>query len=126
MTREEIKEMLPIMQAFVEGKPIQFRKGYDWIDIKTGEDLSFLRPPSDYRIKPESKYRAFLSQEECLEEMHKHPDFGWVVDKKSKKLYNINIIGEYYIYVNNSSIILGMAVNDYEFTDGKPFGIKEK
>lgn len=126
MTREEIKEMLPIMQAFAEGKPIQFRKGYDWIDIKTGEDLSFLRPPSDYRIKPESKYRAFLSQEECLEEMHKHPDFGWVVDKKSKKLYNINIIGEYYIYVNNSSIILGMAVNDYEFTDGKPFGIKEK
>ena len=124
MTREEIKEMLPIMQAFADGKPIQFRKGYEWIDIKTGADLSFLRQPSDYRIKPESKYRAFLSQEECLEEMHKHTDFGWVVDKKSKKLYNINIIGEYYIYVNNSSIILGMAVNDYEFTDGKPFGIK--
>ena len=30
------------------------------------------------------------------------------------------------IYVNNSSMILGMAVNDYEFTDGTPFGIKEK
>lgn len=126
MTIEEIKEMLPIMQAFAEGKPIQFRKGYDWIDIKTGEDLSFLRPPSDYRIKPESKYRAFLNQKECLEEIHKHPDFRWVADKKSKIIYNINIIGPYYIYVNNSSMILGMAVNDYEFTDGTPFGIKEK
>ena len=34
MTREEIKELLPIMQAFAEGKPIQDKiEGVtDWVD----------------------------------------------------------------------------------------------
>ena len=127
MTREEAKELLPIIQAFAEGKSIQFRKGYDWIDIKTGEDLSFLRPPSDYRIKPESKYRAFISQKECLEEMHKHPDFGWIINKSTKSIYHINVIYYDCIYldVDKTSLNYLEAFDYYEFLNGTPFGIKE-
>ena len=145
MTREEIKEMLPIMQAFAEGKPIQFRKGYEWIDIKTGEDLSFLRPPSDYRIKPEPKYRPFKSQEECWNEMLKHQPFGWIYNKNDSCYYCIISVDEDKIelspemqphsettikeyYMENSYVDFVTALEDYEYTfaDGTPFGIKEE
>lgn len=39
MTREEVKELLPIMQAFVEGKTIQVRINNDssWTDLLDDE-----------------------------------------------------------------------------------------
>lgn len=50
MTREEVKKLLPIMQAYAEGKTIQFRVcNKKWIDI---DDPSF-DVGIDYRIKPE-------------------------------------------------------------------------
>ena len=53
MTREEAKELLPIMQAYAEGKTIQFLNLDDiWEDKDT---LLFLRKPYRYRIKPELK-----------------------------------------------------------------------
>ena len=125
MTREEIKEMLPIMQAFAEGKPIQFRKGYEWIDIKTGEDLSFLRPPSDYRIKPKPRYRPFKTQEECWNEMLKHQPFGWVKEISSEMLYLINGISNMSIVIMEDISSFKEAMNIYEFKDGTPFGIRE-
>ena len=126
MTREEIKEMLPIMQAFAEGKPIQFRKGYEWIDIKTGEDLSFLRPPSDYRIKLKPRYRPFKTQEECWNEMLKHQPVGWVKEISSEMLYLINGMSNESIVIMEDINSFKEAMNIYEFKDGTPFGIKEK
>ena len=79
MTREEAKkELLPIIQAFAEGKTIQYKFNEGWLDL---DRLVVLRDTSKYRIKPEPKYRPFKSQEECWEEMHKHPDFGWIKGK---------------------------------------------
>lgn len=145
MTREEIKEMLPIMQAFAEGKPIQFRKGYEWIDIKTGEDLSFLRPPSDYRIKPEPRYRPFKTQEECWKEMLKHQPFGWIYSKNRSCYYCIISVEEDRIelppreqsrsegpikefYLKNYHYFFDEALELFKitFADGTPFGIKEE
>ena len=128
MTREEIKEMLPIMQAFAEGKPIQFRKGYEWIDIKTGEDLSFLRPPSDYRIKPEPRYRPFKTQEECWKEMLKHQPFGWIINNDTQRLCNIGSIGRNNcgVVIDKSILYFDLAFNTCNFVDGTPFGIKEE
>ena len=35
MTREEVKEMLPIIKAFAEGKTIQFKNEYEaWIETE--------------------------------------------------------------------------------------------
>ena len=37
MTREEAKELLPIIQAFTEGKTIQFRtNNRSWVDLLEG------------------------------------------------------------------------------------------
>ena len=33
MTRDEAKEMLPIIQAYAEGKTIQFLNGGKWYDV---------------------------------------------------------------------------------------------
>lgn len=127
MTREQAKELLPIIQAFAEGKKIQYRNLSDeWIDIKEIEEVNFISFPSNYRIKPKPKYRPFKNQEECWNEMHKHPDFGWVSAQDNKVIYLINIIDNRYIRIGGSSITFSTAFAKYEFTDGIPFGIKEE
>ena len=129
MTREEAKELLPVIQAFAEGEIIQYKNFLgEWTDIEENEGLSFICPPSDYRIKPKSqpKYRPFKSQEECWNEMHKHPDFGWVIAKDSKIMYHIYVIGIGYVLMDNMSISFPETFAEYEFTDGTPFGINKE
>ena len=125
MTRKEAKELLPIIQAFVEGKTIQFRAHIndEWRDVK---ELVLNGFTGEYRIKPELKYRPFESKEECWDEMHKHPDFGWVVAKDSKIMYYIYVVGIGYVLIDGMSISFSETFAEYEFTDGTPFGIKEK
>lgn len=118
MTQEEAKEFLPIIQAFAEGKQIQDKiEGVtDWVD--TDEiNFEYEGQKIKHRIKPEIKYRPFKTQEECWHEMHKHPDFGWVKDKEKLSYYPIQEVSDTNHYRN--------LLNDYEFTDGAPFGIKE-
>ena len=75
MTKEEAKELLPIIQAYTEGKTIECSvDGKFW--SKT--DIPKWKSGMYYRIKPEQKYRAFESQEECWNEMMKHEPFGWI------------------------------------------------
>ena len=79
MTREEAKELLSIIQAFVEGKAIQDKiEGVTgWCD--TDEiNFEFEGQKIIHRIKPESQYRPFKTQEECWNEMLKHQPLGWV------------------------------------------------
>ena len=125
MTREQAKRMLPFMSAYAEGKTIQFRVHIndEWRDIK---ELVLNRFTGEYRIKPELKYRPFETKEECWEEMHKHPDFGWVVAKDSKIMYHIYVVGIGHVLTDCMSISFPETFAEYEFTDGTPFGIKEE
>lgn len=79
MNRQQAKELLPIIQAFAEGKTIE-RKGILDNESKWCEVLlpTFNVAVSNYRIKPESKYRPFIDNKECWNEMLKHQPFGWV------------------------------------------------
>ena len=126
MTREEAKEYLPIMQAFAEGKQIQYLDDHGfWNDIKTC--VSFDYNISCYRIKPEIKYRPFKNQEECWEEMLKHQPFGWVRSKKCKALlWNVTSINKDDITIICDYYKFHRAFECFEFTDGTPFGIKEE
>ena len=123
MTREQAKKLLPIIQAWAEGKNIQFLSDDEWHDINQADFTCY---PDKYRIKPEPKYRPFKSQEGCWNEMHKHPDFGWVVAKDSKIMYHICVVGIGYVVIDSMSPIFSEAFADYEFTDGTPFDIKEE
>jgi len=60
MNRERAKELLPIIQAFAEGKAIQFRLeglngDHSWNDLLEDERMTVTFPAEDYeyRIKPE-------------------------------------------------------------------------
>ena len=117
MTREEANELLPIIQAFAEGKTIQVRINNDssWTDLlDTKLEISNLYK---YRIKPEPKYRPFNSKEECWEEMLKHNPFGWVKNKDAQYINPLSI-GDDKDFVKWFKL--------YTFADDTPFGIKEQ
>ena len=127
ITREEAKELLPIVKALAEGKMIQDKiEGLTgWVD--TDEiNLKYNGQKIKHRIKPEIKYRPFKSQEECRNEMHKHPDFGWVIAKVSKIMYHIYVVGIGYVLIDSMSISFPETFAEYEFTDGTPFGINKE
>ena len=128
MKQEEVKKAAEIMLAFADGAEIQYsHKGQNnWLNWINESSPSFDWQAFDYRIKPEPKYRPFKSQEECWHEMHKHPDFGWVVAKDSKIMYHVGVVGFGYLVIDSMSPIFSEAFADYEFTDGTPFGIKEE
>ena len=126
MTREEAKELLPIIQAFAEGKTIQVKitdnRWYDWKD-KTDE-LNFNSGPQSYRIKPEPKYRPFKNQEECWNEMLKHQPFGWIKNKCGN-IFNIIAIFKESIKLNERDNYYSELFKQFKFIDDTPFGIKE-
>lgn len=124
MTTEEIKEAIKVMEAFANGKKVQ-RTDLDgnWFDC---DNPRFDWANFNYRIKPEPKYRPFRTQEECWNEMHKHPDFGWVKEKASEMIYNISGISELSIVILEDINSFKEAFDIYQFKDGTPFGIKEE
>lgn len=112
MTREEAKELLPIIQAFAEGKTIEFiNDDGEWEEVDFPTWGKFFT----YRIQPEAKYRPFNSKEECWQEMQMHQPFGWI--KKNGNYVNIMQVSE------ESSYDVGLK--NLTFVDGTPFGIKE-
>ena len=132
MTREEAKELMPIIQAFVEGKTIEYREsGGAWKVAHTPTWSSCLF----YRIKPEPKYRPFRTRRECWDEMLKHQPFGWV---KSKDKGYFHLIGLVQFESEFEDVVITFATSEnlarsshsiyenYIFADGTPFGIKEE
>lgn len=133
MTRKEIKELLPILQAFAEGKTIECSFNDEpWAETN---NLLFC-DGSKYRIKSdksEPKYRPFKTKEECWQEMHKHPDFGWVKGNATGEYKQVICISGYktelifnVFYGSPAYHSSKMMFSSYTFTDGTPFGIKEK
>lgn len=122
MDRNQAKRLLPIIQAFAEGKGVETKTGSGWISI---ENMSFAGNPDSYRIKPEPKYSPFANAEECLAEMQKHQLFGWV---KNQGLYrNIaNVMSCSITFADNEArdVNYEQAFKNYTFADGTPFGVK--
>lgn len=132
MTREEVKQLLPIWIAYAEGKVIECRIKpgtisscipNEWTEMN---EIGFWNG-IEYRIKPEPKYRPFKDAEECWQEMQKHQPFGWM--KGDKCFYNIVSVSNIDVSMANVSgdiIILNFSdvMEDNTFADGTPFGIK--
>ena len=124
MTREEVKELLPLMTAFAEGKDLEvFTNEGKWVDNNCPNFYPYLK----YRIKKDTKYRPFSSIEECWEEMKKHEPFAWLKDKEG---------GEYIVISNleDNDITIGRhdgwdfagLLREFSFADGELFGVKEE
>ena len=126
MTREEAKRRAELCSALAEGKIIQVQNSYtdEWRDLDINKIYGFING-FNYRIKPEPKYRAFKSQEECWQEMHKHPDFGWVTDGYYKSTISVKS-DSIIVTISSLEYDFGKAYIHFTFADGTPFGIKEE
>lgn len=134
MYRYQAKEFYPILQAYAEGRVIECRTKpsvvegtdvpNDWTEMK---EIEFWNN-TEYRIKPEPKYRPFKNAEECWQEMKKHQPFGVVKDKYYAK---------FQVYRSFTTLLVnGCNFRGYEdstflnnfknllFADGTPFGVK--
>lgn len=124
MNRNQAKELLPIIQAFSEGKTIEMKCAESWIEI---EDVCDFHSSSTFRIKPEPKYRPFKDAEECWKEMQKHQPFGWLTCVGCR--YNIVSVSNIDVSMANvSGDIVTLRFCDVmesdTFADGTTFGVK--
>ena len=126
MTREEAKKRAELYLALVEGKTIQGQNSYkdEWRDLDINKIYGFING-FNYRIKPEDTYRPFKTQEECWNEMHKHPDFGWVTDGYYKSTISVKS-DSIVVTISSLEYDFGKAYIHFTFADGTPFGIKEE
>lgn len=122
MTREETKERIKVMQAYVDGKDIEA-----WDKVKQTWELVIEPSWADfgkYRIKPESSYRPFASAQECIEEMKKHEPFGWTIHKGKHVCCCIDTVANTEIYIDKTWQTFDYLLRIYTFLDGSPFGVK--
>ena len=109
MIKEQAKELLHIITAFLEGKP------------------NFDEDPKVYRIKPKPKYRPFKNAEECWKEIQKHKCFGWIrfKNRTADGYIHIEAVGNSGVFFTSLHIGFENALGYYTFIDGSPFGRKE-
>lgn len=128
MTREETKERIAVMQAYVDGKQIQLQlPDGKWGEIPNPDWCT----NANYRVKPEPKYRPFKNADECWQEMLKHQPFGWVRHKDDDEFYCIlKITDSRILMIDVCEEVAFYDYNEtfkqYTFADGAPFGVKEE
>ncbi len=71
MNRTNVHEYLPLVQALVDGKTLQYSKkttsGQEWSDYENDDEFSFTSPPESYRIKPEPRtFEMWLTPTGCM------------------------------------------------------------
>lgn len=121
MTKKETKELLPIMQAYIEGKIIECSyDGKFWSKI----DFPSWKSDMYYRIKPEPKYRPFNNQRECWNEILKHQPYGWIKAPNGDLACIDKIFDKGITYDHSSRQFSDFIADNYTFADGTPFGVK--
>ena len=131
MNIEEAKALLPIIQAFAEGKTVQYNDCGTWINCADDSSvLDISADPSRFRIEPKPKYRPFQCVEECWNEMLKHQPFGWLktswYNRNHNRYEQINDVLQCRIRFNANEYTYKEALKKVTFADGTPFGIKEE
>ena len=131
MTREEAKVLLPIIQAFAEGKVIECRTkpsalSKSWQDMNEWTEMKEIEfwNNTEYRVKPKPKYRPFKDAEECWQEMKKHQPFGWVKSTLFKDLDLVKRVTTLYVEINRDIIDYKDALDKFTFADDTNFGVK--
>lgn len=131
MDRNQAKEFYPILQAYAEGKVIECRTKpsfiegtdvpNDWTEMK---EILFWNN-TEYRIKPEPKFRPFKDAKECWAEMLKHQPFGWVIKKGEKKILITEVLTfGVNLHRQEACYDFYQASKILTFADGTPFGVK--
>ena len=130
MKREEVRKILPMLQAYAEGKVIETRTDpsvlkrkdtpNEWTEMKEIEYWNNV----EYRIKPEPKFRPFKDAEECWAEMQKHQPFGWLKSKENGYYSFITMLNNRFRLNGYDGWWFDDTIKKFTFADGTPFGVK--
>lgn len=130
MNRNQAKEFYPFLQAFAEGRVIECRTkpsalSKSWQDMNEWTEMTEIEfwNNTEYRVKPEPKYRPFKDAKECWQEMLKHQPFGWVVGRRDGVMYLIRCL-EYVSVYTSIQYSFKDAFDKFAFADLVPFGVK--
>lgn len=124
------QEKIDVMQAYLDGKPIQIRNRAvvsEWTDLEVKEP-SWNWNTYVYRVKPGSKLRPYKNAEEFLQAQKDHgPYFVW-----EEFQYHVfpNVILNYGMLFHDedfrpASFTYEQIIN-YRWQDGTPCGITEE
>ena len=118
------KELLPFMQAYAEGKKVQYVEGYEWHDVDDATDWE-KQYPKFLRIVP--AYKPFDTAEECFNEMMRHDPAGWLKAKSGPctavhVIFVSGINGGWASANGQEPRRFSDFFNNWEFIDGTPFG----
>lgn len=134
------KEKIEIMNAFLEGKAIQWKSYWsDWKDWK-GKNLAepdWAWNAIEYRIKPEEKYIPYENTLEMVKDYCKRIDhilvgssmpIIWIKDKNKKGAYLISAFHEKGVsfFNNQFGADLKELFNNYTYIDESPIGKKDE
>ena len=111
MNREKAKELLPIIQAYAEGKTIQYiGVGFEnWHEVDNELEIDSMR--YKYRIKPESKYNEIFKLKKMLEKSL--VPFEWKeFDKPSKQGFQI-------LYPNDKNRVCSVIEHSFSYGNEK-------
>lgn len=116
MTREEVKQFLPILQAYAEGKEIEYFSGGEWDSVPTP---SFQDKPNQYRVKQEPKYVPFTVEDAAM-------FMGKSIIEEGNKLH-VGIVTSCDTMgvgttLDTGYIGYGWGLENLYFLDGSPFG----
>lgn len=130
MNRNQAKEFYPFLQAFAEGKIIETKRKQsavkgtsvpnNWTEMK---EIEFWNN-TEYRIKPEPKFRPFKDAEECWAEMQKHQPFGWLKSKENGYYSFITMLNNRFRLNGYDGWWFDETIKKFTFADGTPFGVK--
>ena len=124
MDRETAKKAAAIMQAYADGKPVEFFSETNgrWQDIISP---AFDWCSNKYRIKEMPEYREFISADECAVELQKHPLVGYLQRRGTEAFFAIKSIYHNGVEIGDKAVSFPILLADYEFADGTPAGVKE-
>lgn len=131
------EKMIKVMQAFIEGKTIQYKKVNDndwdaWCNCNPVWDWANY----EYRVKPEPTYRPYKNLEEFKQDIVRK--YGgssfetiletrniWLKSKCKEFIGQIDKLTTNNIFIDGSDKSWLCVFNYYSYLDGTPFGIKE-
>lgn len=114
MLRDRARELLPIIEAFANGKSIEYKNAGSW-KLATGPNWS---NGIQYRIKLEPKLVPFTFED------NKEFRDKWIYDttQKSPEIMRITSYNNSNIHTEFKAIGYQSLFEDYLFEDGSPCG----
>lgn len=131
MTKEEAKQIISVLTAYCDDKPLQVHTTENgWEDILKDQEkeIDFLYRPESYRVKPEPKYRPYANAKEFLTALREHGPYYIQIDINAQQLYMCpnSVCNQGFWTYNDAICSYDEFMTMYEWQDGNPCGIMEE